>query len=85
MQPNLKIGTARMQTITIAELQSDLWQYLQRVEAGETFTIVDADRAVAALRPIARHRPLLRPSGSCGGRLIGPNRFDPPLPVEILD
>ena len=77
-----------MITISVEEMQRDLARYLQRVEAGETLLVVDADRPVAEIKPViepsigdVRH---LRPFGLCGGEFSVPLDFDDPLPEDIL-
>jgi len=42
-----------MTNITVDEIQRDPAKYLRQVEAGETFVIVQADKAIAELRPVA--------------------------------
>lgn len=81
-----KVGATRAQSITIAELQDNLLHYLQEVEAGATITIVGADGAIAALRPIVRTTPARSLSPvRMTGRPIASNNLGPSMPVEILD
>jgi prevent-host-death family protein len=42
-----------MLSVTVDEIQRDPSKYLRQVEAGETIVIVQADKAIAELRPIA--------------------------------
>jgi antitoxin (DNA-binding transcriptional repressor) of toxin-antitoxin stability system len=50
------------------------------VEAGETFAIVEFDKAIAELRPITPSSKQLRPFGLCTGDFTVPDDFDAPLP-----
>jgi antitoxin (DNA-binding transcriptional repressor) of toxin-antitoxin stability system len=54
------------------------------VEAGETVVIVQADKAIAELRPIWSNGKQLRPFGLCAGEFTVPVDFDAPLPEETL-
>lgn len=74
-----------MLNVTIDEIQRDPLKYLRQVEAGETFVIVQANKAIAELRPILSNDKQLRPSGLCAGEFTVPNNFDEPLPEEILN
>ena len=67
-----------MITITIEDIQRDLIGYLQRVEAGETFVIVQANKPVAEIKLIASGTKL-RPFGLCAGEFVVPDDFDAPL------
>jgi antitoxin (DNA-binding transcriptional repressor) of toxin-antitoxin stability system len=42
-----------MLIVTVDEIQRDPSKYLRQVEAGETFVILQADKAIAELRPIS--------------------------------
>ena len=70
-----------MLNVTVDEIQRDPAKYLRQVEAGETFTIVQADKAIAELRPIGKQ---LRPFGLCAGEFTVPDDFDDPLPEDLL-
>ncbi len=72
-----------MLNVTVDEIQRDPVKYLRQVEAGESFTIVQADKAIAELRPIDRNKKL-RPFGLCAGEFTVPDDFDAPLPEDIL-
>ena len=72
-----------MLNVTVEEIQRDPSKYLRQVEAGETFTILQADRAIAELRPI-NHDKRLRPFGLCAGEFTVPDDFDEPLPEDLL-
>jgi antitoxin (DNA-binding transcriptional repressor) of toxin-antitoxin stability system len=72
-----------MLNVTVDEIQRDPAKYLRQVEAGETFTIVQADKAIAELRPITSIKQL-RPFGLCAGEFTVPDDFDAPLPEDIL-
>jgi antitoxin (DNA-binding transcriptional repressor) of toxin-antitoxin stability system len=73
-----------MLKITVDQIQRDPLKYLQQVEAGESFVIVQADKAIAELRPSTPGRQL-RPLGLCAGEFTIPDNFDAPLPEEILN
>ncbi len=72
-----------MLRITVDEIQRDPSKYLRQVEAGETFVILQADKAIAELRPISNSKQL-RPFGLCAGEFTVPDDFDTPLPEDIL-
>jgi antitoxin (DNA-binding transcriptional repressor) of toxin-antitoxin stability system len=74
-----------MLKITVEEIQQDPWKYLHQVEAGESFVIIQADKAIAELRPITSNSKQLRPFGLCAGEFTVPDDFDAPLPEEILN
>jgi antitoxin (DNA-binding transcriptional repressor) of toxin-antitoxin stability system len=74
-----------MLKITVEEIQRDPWKYLHQVEAGESFVIIQADKAIAELRPITSNSKRLRPFGLCAGEFTVPDDFDAPLPEEILN
>ena len=73
-----------MLSVTVDEIQRNPAKYLRQVEAGETITIVQADKAIAELRPISPNGKQLRPFGLCAGEFTVPDDFDTPLPDEIL-
>ena len=73
-----------MQRVTVDEIQRDPSRYLRQVEAGETFVILQADKAIAELRPIPS-RKQLRPFGLCAGEFTVPDDFDSPLPEDLLN
>ena len=73
-----------MLSVTVDEIQRDPSKYLRQVEAGETFVILQADKAIAELRPISPCGKQLRPFGLCAGEFTVPDDFDAPLPEEIL-
>jgi antitoxin (DNA-binding transcriptional repressor) of toxin-antitoxin stability system len=74
-----------MLSVTVDEIQRDPSKYLRQVEAGETFVILQADKAIAELRPISSRGMQLRPFGLCAGEFTVPDNFDEPLPEEILN
>lgn len=75
---------SNMVAITLSEFQKDFPAYLRRVEAGESLLIVDHDRPVAELKPVAPPANGQRPFGLCAGEFRVPDDFDAPLPDEIL-
>jgi prevent-host-death family protein len=74
-----------MVSVTADEIQRDPSKYLRKVEAGETVIIVQADKAIAELRPISSSGKQLRPFGLCAGEFTVPDDFDAPLPEELLN
>lgn len=72
-----------MLRVTVDEIQRDPAKYLRQVAAGETFVIMQANKAIAELRPISSGKQL-RPFGLCVGEFIVPDDFDAPLPEDIL-
>ncbi|MFN6471842.1 MAG: type II toxin-antitoxin system Phd/YefM family antitoxin [Nostoc sp. SerVER01] len=74
-----------MQKVTVDEIQQDPLKYLNQVEAGESFVIVQADKPIAELKPITITNKQQRPFGLCAGEFTVPDDFDAPLPEEILN
>ncbi|MFN6572565.1 type II toxin-antitoxin system Phd/YefM family antitoxin [Dendronalium sp. ChiSLP03b] len=74
-----------MQRVTFDEFQRDTLKYLNQVEAGESFIIVQADKPIAELKPIINNNKQLRPFGLCAGEFTVTNDFDSLLPEEILN
>ncbi len=72
-----------MLKVTVDEIQRDPSKYLRQVEAGETFMILQADKAIAELRPITSNKQL-RPFGLCAGEFTVPDDFDATLPDDLL-
>lgn len=67
-----------MLSVTVDEIQRNPLKYLRQVEAGETFVIVQADKAIAELDK------QLRPFGLCAGEFTIPDDFDAPLPEDLI-
>ena len=76
--------TQDMITISVDEIQRDLLGYLNRVNAGETVLIMQADRPMAELKPVASPAQQQRPFGLCAGEFTIPDDFDAPLPKHVL-
>ncbi|MBW4446701.1 MAG: type II toxin-antitoxin system prevent-host-death family antitoxin [Spirirestis rafaelensis WJT71-NPBG6] len=74
-----------MQRVTVEEFQREPLQYLNQVEAGESFVIVQANKPIAELQPIVNTKKQLRPFGLCAGEFLVPDDFDAPLSEEIID
>ncbi|MBD2609832.1 type II toxin-antitoxin system Phd/YefM family antitoxin [Nostoc punctiforme FACHB-252] len=74
-----------MQRVTVDEIQQNPLKYLNQVEAGESFIIVQADKPIAELKPIINTNKQLRPFGLCAGEFTVPDDFDAPLPEDILN
>jgi prevent-host-death family protein len=73
-----------MITASIDEIQRDLLGYLNRVSAGETVLIVEANKPLAEIKPVSPMPQQLRPFGLCAGEFSVPEDFDAPLPDEVL-
>jgi antitoxin (DNA-binding transcriptional repressor) of toxin-antitoxin stability system len=74
-----------MSKISIKELQSDLISVLRRVEAGESFLIVNDEHALAEVRPApADVAAEPRPVGLAAGEFTVPRDFDEPLPEQVI-
>lgn len=73
-----------MQRVTVEEFRREPLQYLNQVEAGESFVIVQANKPIAELKPIVNTKNQLRPFGLCAGEFTVPDDFDSSLPEEIL-
>jgi antitoxin (DNA-binding transcriptional repressor) of toxin-antitoxin stability system len=73
-----------MSTISVQDLQRDLLAFLRRVEAGESFLVVNGKHPLAEVRPVPAPVTQPRPFGLCAGRFRVPADFDRPLPDEIL-
>jgi antitoxin (DNA-binding transcriptional repressor) of toxin-antitoxin stability system len=73
-----------MLRVTVDEIQRDPSKYLRQVEAGETFVILQADKAIAELRPISSSKQP-RPFGLCAGEFTVPDDFDAPLSEDLLN
>ena len=73
-----------MTTISVEQIKRDLIGCLRRVEAGETLLIVEDNRPVAEIKPIASNVPRPRPFGLCAGEFTVPQDFDQPLPEDVI-
>jgi antitoxin (DNA-binding transcriptional repressor) of toxin-antitoxin stability system len=74
-----------MSTITVQDLERDPRGLLHRVEAGESFTVVRGDHAVAEVRPAAVKTTEPRPFGLATGQFEVPSDFNAALPDEIFE
>ncbi len=74
----------RMSTISVQDIQRDPQAFLERVEAGEAFVVVQGEHPLAEVRPLPRTANQTRPFGLCAGRFTVPADFDQPLPDNIL-
>jgi len=74
-----------MAKVSVEEMQRDLSACLQRVEAGETLTIIRAGKPVAEVKPLLARAATLRPFGLCAGEFTVPDDFDAPLPEDVLN
>jgi antitoxin (DNA-binding transcriptional repressor) of toxin-antitoxin stability system len=73
-----------MNTISVQDIQRDPQVFLQRVEAGEAFVVVQGERPLAEVRPLSATTAQPRPFGLCAGRFTVPADFDRPLPDDLL-
>jgi prevent-host-death family protein len=73
-----------MVVVSIDEIRRDLGGFLDRVHAGEPLVITDDNRPIAELRPLESPATGGRPQGLCAGEFEVPDRFDDPLPDDIL-
>jgi antitoxin (DNA-binding transcriptional repressor) of toxin-antitoxin stability system len=71
-------------TVTTNEILRDWRGYLQRVKAGETLVILEANERVAEIKPILPSKAPLRPYALCAGEFQVPEDFDDPLPDEVI-
>jgi antitoxin (DNA-binding transcriptional repressor) of toxin-antitoxin stability system len=74
-----------MQKVTVDEIQRDPLKYLHKVEAGESFVIIQANKPIAELKPVMKTNKHRRPFGLYAGEFIVPDDFDAPLTHEILN
>ncbi|BAY25192.1 prevent-host-death protein [Calothrix sp. NIES-2100] len=65
-----------MQKVTVDEIQQDLFKYLNQVEAGKSFIIMQEGKAIAELKPIQNRNKQQRPFGLCAGEFSVPDDFD---------
>jgi antitoxin (DNA-binding transcriptional repressor) of toxin-antitoxin stability system len=73
-----------MSTISVQDIERDPAGFLQRVEAGEAFVVVQGERPLAEVRPLSVTAAQPRPFGLCAGRFTVPADFDHPLPNDVL-
>jgi antitoxin (DNA-binding transcriptional repressor) of toxin-antitoxin stability system len=73
-----------MSTISVQDIQTNPLAFFRRVEAGEAFVVVQGERPVAEVRPVATVAAQPRPFGLCAGRFTVPADFDRPLADDIL-
>ncbi len=73
-----------MNIISVQDIQRDVLTFLRRIEAGESFLVVDGSQPLAEVRPAAAPDIEPPPFGLCAGRFDVPEDFDRPLPEDIL-
>jgi antitoxin (DNA-binding transcriptional repressor) of toxin-antitoxin stability system len=73
-----------MSSISVQDIERDPQAFLQRIEAGEAFVVVQGERPLAEVRPVAGTVVQPRPFGLCAGRFTVPADFDHPLPEDVL-
>lgn len=74
-----------MSTITVQDVQRDPLAFFQRVQAGESFIVLQGDRPLAEVKPPSSIASQPRPFGLCAGQFTVSADFDQPLPHDILD
>lgn len=74
-----------MTTFTVQEIQHDPRNFLRRLKAGEELVVVEGERVLAQVHPLARAIGATRPYGLCAGQFVVPADFDQPLPSDILE
>ena len=60
--PYSSTQNTQMQRVTVDDIQRDPLKYLNQVEAGESFLIVQADKLIAELKPITTTKKQQHPS-----------------------
>jgi antitoxin (DNA-binding transcriptional repressor) of toxin-antitoxin stability system len=65
-----------MSIISVQDIQNDPLTFLRRVEAGVAFVVVQGQRPLAEVRPVAASATELRPFGLCAGCFTVPTDFD---------
>jgi antitoxin (DNA-binding transcriptional repressor) of toxin-antitoxin stability system len=73
-----------MSTISVQEIERDLQAFLRRVEAGESFLLVQGEHVLAKVQPVSAPTVMPRPFGLCAGQFTVPSDFDHPLPEDVL-
>ncbi len=74
-----------MSTISVQDIQRNPADFLHRVAAGEEILLLDGQRAVAEVKPLAATPAGPRPWGLAAGEFTVPDDFDAPLPEELLN
>ena len=74
-----------MSIVTIQDAQANFPAILARVAAGESLVLVDQDKPVAELKPVAQPARKPRTFGLSKGLYTVPDNFNDPLPDDILD
>jgi antitoxin (DNA-binding transcriptional repressor) of toxin-antitoxin stability system len=74
-----------MSTITIQEAQANFPAILARVAAGESLVLVDQDKPVAELKPVAPLGKKPRQFGIGKGEFVVPEDFNEACADEIRD
>ena len=72
-----------MSSIQLEDLQRNPTEWIRRVQAGETLVLLQANRPIAEIKPIAP-KASPRPFGLCAGEFTVPDDFNDPLPDKIL-
>ena len=72
-----------MISVSIDVIKQDLLYYLKQIDFGEKVLILQADKAIAELKPVSDSKKL-RPFGLCEGEFTVPDDFDEPLPENII-
>jgi antitoxin (DNA-binding transcriptional repressor) of toxin-antitoxin stability system len=73
-----------MSTISVGDIQRDPASFLRRLELGETFLVMQDQRAVAEVTPLPIKKSEPRPFGLIAGAFVVPDNFNEPLPEHVL-
>lgn len=73
-----------MISIQADDIPKDWLLYLQKVQAGETLLILQAETPIAEIKPVSKPPLSVRPFALCTGEFSVPDDFDSPLPEDIL-
>jgi antitoxin (DNA-binding transcriptional repressor) of toxin-antitoxin stability system len=74
-----------MSIIKLQDFISDPRAAIDRAASGEHLFVINGDRPVVELRPIAQRDGKVRPYGLAEGAFHVPDDFDAPLPDEMLE
>ena len=74
----------RMSTITVQEIQRDQADFIHRLKAGHSFSVVQGDETLAEVHPVPPFLDEPRPYGLCAGQFIVPDDFNAPLSDDVL-
>lgn len=73
-----------MKTIELDEFRADPERFVQELESGEDFVVVDHERTVAEVHAVPPKSTKRRSFGLAAGKIQIADDFDSPLPDEML-